>query len=229
MSTKKNKKEKDIIFPVIQECIQYLEGTFWETFFDDLSRGKKTKNIIINNKCISTTTKRGGFIYNYSDKDAKTIAIELKNILLSIGIYSDEDIKSNDNIKNASNEYLKMTEENEWKKIKNKKMKEQLITDFVISQRNKYKTSWNIAKDLYSLLIDSFFLLKTHKPNDVIMNGGKIENIIDIEWNNEIKLFINSRINYDENENKNKKDSNTLLNKYTKYITSLTKLIKHSK
>jgi hypothetical protein len=226
MSTKK--KEKEVIFPVIQQCVNYLDGIFWKTFFDDLSRGKKTKNIIINNKSIGTTNKRGGFTYNYFDKDPETIAIELKNILLSIGIYSDEDIKSNDNIKNASNEYLKMTEENEWKKIKNKKMKDQLITEFVIQQKNKYKNNWNVAKLLYSLLIDSFFLLKTHKPNDVIMNNGKIENIIDIEWSEDLKIYINTRTNY-EHENKNKKDTNTLLNKYTKYITSLTKTIINSK
>jgi len=224
---KKTKKEKDILFPIFQECILYLEGDFWKKFFDDISRGKKTKNILINNKTICTSTKRGGFTYDYTGKDAKLISEELKNILINIGICSDEDIKSNNSIKVASNEYLKLTEENEWKKVKNKKMKDQLITDFVISQKSKYKLNWECAKNLYSLIVNSFFVYKTHKSEDVVMNESKIEKIQDIVWNEQLNIFVNNRLN-DENDydiNKNKKETNTLLNKYSKYIKSLTKTI----
>ncbi len=92
----KNKRVRDVIYPEIKQCEDYVTDIFWKKLFDDMSRGKCPKNIVIFNNTVSSVYKRNGFIYDFKNKDSETIAQDLVEILKTYGcIYSLNDLKTN--------------------------------------------------------------------------------------------------------------------------------------
>ena len=118
-----------------------------------------------------------------------------------------------------------------WKKIKVKKMKENLITNYCLEMKKKYKMNYQNSKLLYDTIKDALFVYKTQKSDDIIMKNGKIDYIEDIEYVEEsedgtkIKCFVNMREIDDENIKKNKKTkSENILNiKWKNYLSVIIK------
>jgi hypothetical protein len=230
MATNQSKRVKEVVYPIFQECTKLSKDEFWIKLFDDLSRGKCPKGVMIFNGIISSTYKRNGFSYNFKDEKLtpEKLMDELPTLLKkSVCIYSSKDISNNeDTINDANSEYLNTISINDWKKVKNKKMKENLITNFTIKMKKKYKLNINSTKKLYTLIKDSYDVYKTHKSDDFVMKNDKLYKIYDIEYNEELKCFENLRLeSEEENKTKNKKSTNFLLNRWQNYISVLIKEI----
>ena len=185
----RGKRVRDIIYPLIKECEKYVTDPFWKQLFNDMSRGKCPKGIIIFNNTVSSTYKRNGFSYCFTDKEPSVIADELFNILKTTGcIYSEKDLKDEkiDSIITASYK--------NWKSIKCKKTKNMLIYDWVTRMTKKYALSISESNKLYKLINMSLNEIKTHKSDDIILDdNGKISEIVDIEYSSDFKEFINTR------------------------------------
>lgn len=211
MSKEKNEKlrrQKDIIYPIFYECSKQFKDEFWIKLFDDLSRGKCPKGVMIYNGVLSSTYKRNGFSYSFADiTDPNKIVEEIPELLKkSVCIYSNKDIINKESdLTDANNEYMTVKNEDNWKKIKVKKMKENLITNYCLEMKQKHKLSFNHAKNLYTTIKDSLYLYKTHKSDSIIMKNGKIDYIEDIIYNENLNCFINMREIEDENIKKNDK------------------------
>ena len=230
MATNQSKRVKEVVYPIFQECTKLSKDEFWIKLFDDLSRAKCPKGVMIFNGIISSTYKRNGFSYNFKDEKLtpEKLMDELPTLLKkSVCIYSAKDISNNeDTINDANSEYLNIISINDWKKVKNKKMKENLITNFTIKMKKKYKLNINSTKKLYTLIKDSYDVYKTHKSDDFIMKNDKLHKIYDIEYNEELKCFENLRLeSEEENKTKNKKSTNFLLNRWQNYVSVLIKEI----
>jgi hypothetical protein len=220
----KNKRNKDVIYPIFKKCCDLLRDEFWIKLFDDLSKGKCPKGVMIYNGFISSTHKRNGFSYNFLDEQvsAEKIVEELPEILKnSVCIYSMKDIINKEtDLSTANNEYMNIKEYDDWKKIKNKKMKENLITNFCLKMKKKYKFNNQRSKQLYLLIKDGFDY-KTQKPDDVEMENGEIINIRGIEYDKLTKFFINTR-NIEEVK-KEKEEINILDAKWKNYVSTIVK------
>ena len=71
--------------------------------------------------------------------------------------------------------------------------------------KKKYNLSYNKARNLYMIIKNSIYFYKTQKSVDIIMKNGKIDYILDIEYDENIESFINLREINDDNIKKNKK------------------------
>ena len=184
----RGKKVRDVIYPLIKECEKYVSDPFWKQLFNDMSRGKCPKGIIIFNNTVSSTYKRNGFSYCFTDKEPEVIADELFNILKTTGcIYSEKDL-NDEKIDNVTVTYKN------WKSIKCKKIKNMLLYDWVIRMTKRYGLSINQSNSLYRLVMMSLNEIKTHKSDDIILDdNGNISEIVDIEYCKESKEFVNSR------------------------------------
>jgi hypothetical protein len=221
----KSKKQKDIVYPVFQECCKYFKDEFWIKLFDDLSRSKCPKGVMIYNSVISSTYKRNGFTYNFSEQSPEIIIKELPILLNnSVHIYSNKDIINREaDINIADSEYLNAKETDDWKKVKNRKMKENLVTNYCLAMKKKFKLKYKDAKHLYDMLKYSLFDLKIQKSNDVEMKNGEIFKIQDIEYDKTLKQFVNKRFNNCEENEDEKEQVNILQLKWKNYVSTIIK------
>ena len=223
----KTKRQKDVMYPILQECSLLQTDDFWKRLFDDLSRGKCPKGIMIYNGMISSTHKRNGFSYNINNKDSpEELSEDLINTLKdSAYIYSATDIENKDgDFQEANNEYITAKNTDSWKKIKTRKMKLNLIMNYTIQLRKKYRLDNRKSKELYESLKDALFNYRSHKTEDVFMEKGVITNIKDFTYNKTTKSFCNDRLLLlDERKEKEAKD--VLGSKWEKYVQNVIKSV----
>ena len=104
-------------------------------------------------------------------------------------------------------------------------MKENLITNYCLAMKKKYKLKYKETKHLYDLIKESLFDLKTQKSDSVEMKNGEISKIEDICYDKQSKKFINKRfINYKE-ESLKKEQNNILHTKWKNYVSTIVKEI----
>lgn len=225
----KVRKLKDVVYPIFQDCSKLMKDDFWIKLFDDLSRSKCPKGIMIYNGVISSSYKRNGFSYSFIDsKDPVKLSNDIQEQLKKYAcIYSNKDIVNKESdLSNANNEYVNAKHADNWKKIKSKKMKENLITNYCLEMKKKYKLSYSKIRILYTLIKDSLYLYKTHKSDDIVMKNGKIDFIKDIEFETSIECFINTRDIQDDIIQKNKKIKDNILDlKWKNYLSIIIKEI----
>jgi hypothetical protein len=184
----RGKRVRDVIYPLIKECELYVSDPFWKQLFNDMSRGKCPKGVIIFNNTVSSTYKRNGFSYCFTDKEPQIITEELINILKTTGcIYSEKDLKE-ENVETSSVIYKN------WKQIKCKKTKNMLIYNWVIKMSKKYNLNIYQSNNFYKLIISCLNDIKTHNSDDIILDDeGEIKEILDIKYCSKNKYFINVR------------------------------------
>lgn len=214
----KSKRVREVIYPEINECQEYVTDVFWKRLFDDMSRGKCPKGIVIFKTTVNSTYKRNGFSYCFEDTPPEKIASDLMDILKTSGcIYSSSDIKKEE--KDFETNNTTKVSYSSWKQIKIKKIRQQYIHDFVLRQTNKYKLSDHSSKHLMNLINSSLNIYKTHRSDDVLFENNEIVKIEDIEYSESAKEFINAREVEDKEEAK--KEVNLLKKKWENYILRL--------
>jgi hypothetical protein len=225
----KSRRLKDVVYPIFQECSKLVKDDFWIKLFDDLSRGKCPKGVMIYNNVLSSSLKRNGFSYNFiENKTPEVLVSEIPEILKkSVCIYSEKDIINKENIiQDATQEYMSAKSTDNWKKIKSKKMKENLITNYCLEMKKKYKMSYYNSKVLYDTIKDALYVFKTHKSDSIVMKNGKIDYIKDINYSEDLAFFLNEREIEDENitkNNKKNKNENVLDTKWKNYLSIIIK------
>jgi len=208
----KNKRVRDVIYPEIKQCEEYVSDIFWKKLFDDMSRGKCPKNIVIFNDTVSSIYKRNGFIYDFKNKDSETIAQDLVDILKTYGcIYSLNDLKNEQKERDGIN-----IKYESWKQIKTRKIKQQYIHDFVLKQSQKYKLNDHSSKSLINMINFALTEFRTHRSDDIEFKNNEITNIKDIYYDKDKKCFINKREPEDKEENK--KNVNVLKKSWESFI-----------
>ncbi len=224
----KGKRQKEVIYPLLQECSEMQEDDFWKSLFCDLSRGKCPKGILIYNGLISSTSKRNGFTYNINDKtDALEVSEELINLLKTNAcIYSSNDINSKEtSIQDFKTEYEALKNTDSWKKIPTRKMKENLILNYVFKLKKQYKLKNKNTKELYDNIKGALFDYKSHKSEDVVMKNGEIYKILDFEYDDELKNVYNIRVEKYEEKVKDEVKKDILGSKWEKYITNVIRSV----
>lgn len=228
MVNEKIKRQKEVVYPILYECSKLQTDDFWKSLFEDLSRGKCPKGIMIYNGVISSTNKRSGFSYNVNDKtDPEETTEELINILKnSACIYSSNDIENKEtSIQDSASEYSSITNCDSFKKIKTRKMKENLIINYVFKVKESYKLNNKKTKELYDNIKGALFDYKTHKSEDVLMKNGSIFKITDFEYDKNTKNIHNTRTNIFEEKVKEEIIKDILGSKWEKYVNNVIKSV----
>ena len=105
--SKKIRKTKEVIYPVFKECSELITDEYWCKLFDDLSRGRCPKGLLIYNGILTSSYKRINLNYNFINLTPSQIISELPDILKNNAyIYSNTDILKNKELKFAKSEYI---------------------------------------------------------------------------------------------------------------------------
>jgi hypothetical protein len=187
-------KRKEVVYSLINQAADFATDEHWRKLLTDLSRGAAPKRINVDEQSVKFFSKKDGFTYVYSNQSPKDIASSLQRLIgKALCLYSERDIKTQQDEKSGeSDEYKAACQLDDWKKIKNRKMKDHLIVNFVSRLKNEQDLSWKMARSLYQTINNAFYVYHTHKSNDVEMKNGEIDSIEDIAI--ERDLVYNERI-----------------------------------
>ena len=194
--------DKDILWPLLYQASTQIEDEYWQKFFADLSRGKSTKRIYMTNTYVTYNNKRTSFSYKYDDKTPLQIANDLKKLISeTLCLFSKTDMSMDrEDYKHLSCEFKDVSAENNWKKIKTRKMKDHLIFNYIIAQKNIFNLSWTQAREAYDLINTSLFVTHTIKSKDINMLEGEIMSINGIQISQHEILNLNAEEGEDDKD-----------------------------
>ena len=69
----------------------------------------------------------------------------------------------------------------DWRKVKTRKMKDHLVTNYVLKIKGELGLNWDRTKQLYEMLDSALNVYRTHKSADITMENGEISSIDDFE------------------------------------------------
>ena len=182
---------KNIIYPYLLKCCQYTDQKYWINIFEDLAYGIPPYGTYISKDFLVCSYKNKKFSYKIYDKNPEELYNDITELLIeNIGLISEnEHFEKRKKFYSLCKE-LSEFKENNWNNIKKKNLREQLIEQFILKKKNEYNLLLNDSKKLYNLIFLGLSL-KVFSSNDVIMNDGKIENILGVSFEN--KKFILER------------------------------------
>lgn len=224
----RNKKKREIKFQKLYECSLIEQDDYWKQFFENLSRGKSIKKLLLNDGNIEIVQKGKSIVYVYKDKTPDIILLECKELIRQkLHLHSKKDIYNNQHLwSTEQNELSTLTAQDDWKKIRNKNMRYFLIMKYSISIKHSKNLNWKIANNLFKTITDALFVIHTHKSADIVMQNGVIFNIKDIIVTDK-NIIHNLRIDLDSPSKKEKKDVKLTL--WDKYLNNITKMYTESK
>ena len=161
--------------------------------FEDLAYGKSPYGTYITKNFLCCNYKDKQFSYKIDpQKDPKIIFENIHKLLFhKFGLMSETD-KNNrryifENTKNNVQELCKT----DWSLIKKKNIKNILIENFVIDNKNKYNLSDSLCKKLLSI-IKIGIIFKSITNDDINYTDGKIHSIKNI-------IFSNKKVKFNKN------------------------------
>lgn len=173
---------KDVRYPLLFNASQTCSDVYWKAVLLDMSKGKCPKKVQMDTSTIIFGNKRNLQTYKYSEKTPEEIANDCQELFKKyLGIYSIADFKTqSEDINNQFEHFNQVTDQNEWKKIKNKKMRENLLWDFILSKKIEFNLSLIETRFLAQVIDNAFFHLRTHGSEDVHMSDGQVTEIDDL-------------------------------------------------
>lgn len=191
-SSFRNKKEKDVVYNVLQECFNLETDIAWKEIFNNMSRGICPKGIMIQNgTIIGSISKKNSSKYSFLNQNPQDIIDNIKSLYSNLINIQSDNTKRNkefDDINDLYNDFINM----DWKSIKKKALKDMLIQNYVIDLKYKHNLKSVIAKSGYDTICNALYIYKTHKNIDVEYSEGKIISIKDITIENGI--IVNKRL-----------------------------------
>jgi len=170
-----------VLFPIFLECKEWTLDPHWESILTNCANGIFPKGMKIGKDC---------FIVN---KDTfPIVADSLENFKTLMNIFKNK--LSLSPKKNTKPEildiYNKLQQEydKEWRFIKIKKIKQDLLLKFVVECKQKYNLSLDKTKKLLAL-VNIALLIKTLDSDDISYSDGKIHSIKGLIFENNDFVF----------------------------------------
>ena len=217
-----------IIFPIFLECAKYTLDSYWKEIFNNCAHNKFPQGIKFDSNAknfIISTKKNKEIIPLIKDP------IQLFQLLMNIfkNKFEMKSTRETKFQKDKINKIKKRRDSNldcEWKKIKPKNLKDQLIYNYIDFLEKKYNLNTLEVRNLLSV-IQLGFQFRTIQPDHVNYSNGIVHGIKGLVFNKDKRLFKIK--NKSVKTTKNDKSSLTnkfysMIDKFVKEYTIKTKL-----
>ncbi len=168
---------------IFKQCADISDDPFWRDLFNSGYKGIFPKGI---------TYKNGHLLYGSKTVQLSDIPSEAYSQITSFytnmkGIKSKMDIERE--LYQNTQRRLKFTSNNSWSAFKSKNVKTILISDYLLSLKEKYSISEEKFKELYTI-VRSAITSGNICGKDIEMEDGTIKNISSLIWDDVQKNFI---------------------------------------
>jgi hypothetical protein len=221
-----SKSQNEILYPIFLQCVEYCLDKFWGKIFNDLAYCKTPYGVYFNRDCICCGKgKTGESTHILDPKDPEELYNNVYNLLNNkMGIMSpDERLKKQQDfidIEEANKSNL-----NKWSDIKKKTTKDLLIELFAVEMKRTHDLTIKQTQYLISFICMAI-LFKSITSNHIVMESGRISNIIGIDFKDrhvDYDLELYSSELDDSNGNSNCNVRIQMIENWEKYVTSLKK------
>jgi len=183
---------KVVIHPIFLECKNYTFDPYWKEKFDNFSKNKFPQGVRYDanhqNLILKIDGKKTEIIALPVEDPAYTFQILMKILQERLNMRSNRDItlqkEEMDNF--CSQNVCEM--ECEWKKIKPKNLKDQLIMDYIAKLKEKHNLNDRETKNLVST-IQIGFQFRSLSQEDVEFSNGTIHNIENLTFDKKTRKF----------------------------------------
>jgi hypothetical protein len=163
-----------ITYPYLLECCNYTNDAYWKSIFTNLSCGIPPHGVYIHKDFLVCNYKDKAFSYKLLQKNPEEIFSDVYKLFKTkLQMFSRDDIlQKQDEIDGLTKKIVYSG----WGDIKRKNIKDTLIENFVLDQKNKYALTYSQTRDLLNIInIGLIFKYITYK--DIIIVDGKITEI----------------------------------------------------
>lgn len=177
--------DRVIIFPIFDECKNYTLDKYWIDCFSNFASNKFPPGMKYDsaNKNIIITHKDGDEeVIAVPDDPPEAFTLLIKIMKQKLGMRSTRDIKIKQDVKKPDSKC-------EFKTIRLKHVRDQLIMDYIGSLREKY----NLTTSEYNIAVSSInlgFQFKSITPDNVVYEDGQITHIKGLTFDTSKRRFI---------------------------------------
>lgn len=192
-------RKKELIYPFLLNCCKYTEDSFWKIVFENLAYSKAPYGVYIFKDFLSCSYKDKEFSYKIDkNKSPQILYKEIKKLLKTkLGLCSNIDLQNKKELYENVEKYLE-TNRDDWKKIRRKNIKDQIIEEYIINNMKKFDITVREAQRLLSIITLSLqFKVITNK--DIDYKDQQIYNITGInffkkviQYSDKMLLFVNN-------------------------------------
>jgi len=182
-----------IIHPCFQECQNFTLDEFWQGVFFNCACNKFPKGVRYDSsnrtiflRTAGTAGKTKVEVVDLPEKPDEAYFTMMKIFKEKLGIFSSYDLKIRKEEMELIQSQKRIDMDCEWKKLKPRSIKEQLIVDYVSRLRCDYELDLKESKKLLSK-IQLGFNLKKLTSADVNYLDRKIQSINGVEFNPETR------------------------------------------
>lgn len=183
--------ETTTIFPIFEKCKNYTLDLFWKEMFIECSKNKFPKGMTYDSEKNVVILENEEF--ELPDDSKELFSLMMRLFKKELKIISSRDIKINkvelDEIKRLRQAQLNV----EWKKIKPKAYRDQLIIEFVVRRMRELSLSAKEARELFSK-IQTGISFKQIIPEDILYSEGEIKDISSLVFEPKKKKFKLTRM-----------------------------------
>ncbi len=188
------KPENVVLYQKFEEYVDNMKDPFWADIFKQCSYGKFPRGITYRNNVLSI--KKGTKIISEElSNDVNTGIDQCLEFFKEHGcLRSDLDIKNEkEQISHCGINNKRLSELN-WKSIKNKSMRNKLITEYICKISKERNLNKKQKLDLKTM-INLGFILKLFSPDHVIFEHGNIIEIRGLKWDyNQAQFYLDQSL-----------------------------------
>lgn len=182
-----------IIHPVFEECQNYTLDPYWKEKFSNFARNRFPTGVRYDpthrNLILKLDNKKTEVVALPEDDPTYCFQIVMKILRERLNMHSNRDLKSRkEEMTNASQKNV-CDLDCEWKKIKPRHLKDQLMMDYIAELKQTHKLTPAEVKHLISV-VQLGFQFKALSQDDVEFSDGVIKNIEGLEFDEETRKFI---------------------------------------
>lgn len=213
----------ELLYPCFIECCKYTDDIYWKFIFEDLAYGKTPYGVYFSKDFLCCNFKNKEFTYKVeTKKSAKLLYEEIYNVLHNkFGLLSKQDqIMQKKMFENTQEEL--QNRNHDWKSIKKKSIKQNLIEKYAIDMKKKHKLSNKKMKRLFSLIVLGL-IFKTITIDQIVYKNGSIHKIIGISYKNGDFSFAPVEKTEKSSQPEIILDQNTMATHWPKYLKTTQK------
>lgn len=143
-----------VTYPIFLKCCQYLSDPFWIYLFEDMAYGKCPYGIILKDQCIYSVLKNREFTYSLRqpEKEISVMCEELCEIFSSkLHLLSQKDqFRYRNECQDYVTNYMKNM--SHWNDIRKKNLKDLLLEQYSLKQKEKYQYSYAFTRKLFAIV-----------------------------------------------------------------------------
>lgn len=174
MSKKRVVKRETIFFPIFEECSKFTFDTYWKSIFINCSKNKFPLNITYDASRNALFIKKDRVILQYplTGLSSTEIFTKMISIFKTMGNHSTKEIQSYISVLKRKNTNCTT----EWKKIRPKRVRENLLFNFIKRESKKHKLTQRETRRLTSVVFVGYQLGEIIH-SDIVLKNGEIEKI----------------------------------------------------